>query len=43
MKPAQVQPLQHEKAIYKITYPNGKIYVRMDLTGTLTYFRQRQQ
>jgi hypothetical protein len=26
------------KQIYKITYPNGKIYVGMDLTGTLTYF-----
>jgi hypothetical protein len=24
--------------IYKITYPNGKIYVGMDLTGSLTYF-----
>lgn len=26
------------KAVYKITYPNGKIYVGLDLTGTLTYF-----
>jgi len=26
------------KAIYKITYPNGKIYVGIDLTGTLLYF-----
>jgi hypothetical protein len=26
------------KIIYKITYPNGKIYVGMDLTGTLLYF-----
>jgi hypothetical protein len=26
------------KEVYKITYPNGKIYVGMDLTGTLTYF-----
>ena len=24
--------------IYKITYPNGKIYVDKDLTNTLTYF-----
>jgi hypothetical protein len=24
--------------VYKITYPNGKIYVGMDLTGTLLYF-----
>lgn len=26
------------KAIFKITYRNGKIYVGKDLTGTLTYF-----
>jgi hypothetical protein len=26
------------KQIYKITYPNGKIYVGMDLTGCVTYF-----
>lgn len=26
------------KVVYKITYPNGKIYVGLDLTGTLTYF-----
>jgi hypothetical protein len=26
------------KVIYKITYPNGKIYVGKDLTGTLNYF-----
>lgn len=26
------------KLIYKITYPNGKIYVGKDLTGTLNYF-----
>ncbi|PZX44645.1 hypothetical protein LY56_01895 [Roseinatronobacter thiooxidans] len=25
-------------AIYKITYPNGKIYVGQDRTDTLTYF-----
>lgn len=24
--------------VYKITYPNGKIYVGKDLTNTLTYF-----
>lgn len=24
--------------MYKITYPNGKIYVGSDLTDTLTYF-----
>jgi hypothetical protein len=26
------------KQIYKITYPNGKIYIGKDLTGTLNYF-----
>lgn len=26
------------KQVYKITYPNGKIYVGMDPTGTLLYF-----
>jgi hypothetical protein len=26
------------KVIYKVTYPNGKIYVGMDLTDTLNYF-----
>ena len=24
--------------VYKITYPNGMIYVGVDVTGTLTYF-----
>lgn len=26
------------KVIYKITYPNGKIYIGKDLTDTLNYF-----
>ena len=26
------------KQIYKITYPNKKIYVGMDLTGSISYF-----
>jgi hypothetical protein len=26
------------KVIYKITYPNGKIYIGKDLTNSLTYF-----
>jgi hypothetical protein len=26
------------KVIYKVTYPNGKIYIGKDLTNTLTYF-----
>lgn len=30
--------MPRRKQIYKITYPNGKICVGMDLTGTLLYF-----
>jgi hypothetical protein len=30
------------KVIYKITYPNGKIYVGSDLTDTLRYFGSPQ-
>jgi hypothetical protein len=30
--------MANRKQIYKITYPNGKFYVGMDLTETLTYF-----
>jgi hypothetical protein len=26
------------KIIYKITYPNGKIHIGKDATGTITYF-----
>jgi len=26
------------KVIYKITYPNGKIYIGKDITNTLNYF-----
>jgi hypothetical protein len=26
------------KVIYKITYPNNKIYVRQDVTGSISYF-----
>jgi hypothetical protein len=26
------------KVVYKITYPNGKIYVGKDLTDNITYF-----
>jgi hypothetical protein len=29
------------KQVYKITYPNGKIYIGMDVTGSVTYFRRR--
>lgn len=27
-----------KKVVYRITYPNGKIYVGKDLTGSLNYF-----
>jgi hypothetical protein len=26
------------KQVYKITYPNGKIYIGQDITGSLLYF-----
>lgn len=26
------------KVVYKITYPNGKIYVGQDITNSATYF-----
>lgn len=26
------------KQVYKVTYPNGMIYVGMDVTGAITYF-----
>jgi hypothetical protein len=29
--------MARRKQVYKITYPNGKIYVGMDLTGTALY------
>jgi hypothetical protein len=29
--------MPRRKQVYKITYPNGKIYVGMDLTGTALY------
>ena len=32
------RPSSGWKVIYKITYPNGKIYVGMDLTDSLNYF-----
>jgi hypothetical protein len=25
------------KVVYKITYPNGKVYVGQDLTGSISY------
>ena len=25
------------KVVYKVTYPNGRIYIGLDLTNTLTY------
>jgi hypothetical protein len=29
--------MTRRKQVYKITYPNGKIYVGMDRTGSLLY------
>jgi hypothetical protein len=26
------------KVIYKITYPNGKLYIGKDVTGSINYF-----
>jgi hypothetical protein len=31
-------PMPRRKQIYKVTYPNGKIYVGMDLIGVVSYF-----
>jgi hypothetical protein len=36
--PSSSEGLCTMKVIYKITYPNGKIYVGMDLTDSITYF-----
>jgi hypothetical protein len=30
--------MSQRKVIYKITYPNGKIYVGKDLTNSINYF-----
>ena len=30
--------MERLRQVYKITYPNGMIYVGMDLTGAITYF-----
>ncbi|PWB83580.1 MAG: hypothetical protein C3F11_05890 [Methylocystaceae bacterium] len=30
--------LQKSKVVYKITWPNGKLYVGSDLTDSITYF-----
>lgn len=30
--------MQRMKVIYKITYPNGKIYIGKDLTDSINYF-----
>jgi hypothetical protein len=33
-----MKSVARRKRRYKITYPNGKIYVGKDLTGTVAYF-----
>ncbi len=38
MRPAALRKMIGVKVVYRITYPNGKIYIGKDLTGTLTYF-----
>ena len=30
--------MSRRAVVYKITYPNGKIYIGQDWTDTLTYF-----
>jgi hypothetical protein len=37
-RPLTLAPWGTKKQVYKITYPNGKIYVGMDLTGAISYF-----
>lgn len=47
LRPVQLTPLHHEtqcpsrKVALQKTYPNGKIYVGMDLTDTITAFDPR--
>lgn len=36
--PLGVERSDDVKVIYKITWPNGKIYVGKDLTGSIAYF-----
>src|SRR5690625_7310384 len=38
LRPSRAEEGCNVREIYKITYPNGKIYVGMDLTGTSLYF-----
>jgi len=33
-----VDAMPREKVVYKLTFPNGRIYIGLDLTNTLTYF-----
>jgi hypothetical protein len=35
--------MDRAKAIYKITYPNGNVYIGMDLTGHADILRKPQQ
>jgi hypothetical protein len=37
-EPGAMSRPPRRKQIYKITYPNGKIYIGMDLIGVVTYF-----
>ena len=33
-----MNPFKNLKVVYKITYPNGKIYIGKDLTDSINYF-----
>jgi hypothetical protein len=37
MSPRYGEAVPRRKQVYKVTYPNGKIYVGMDLTGAISY------
>lgn len=41
--PAMIPNFERVKQVYQVTYPNGKIYVGLDLTGTLTYMGSPSQ
>ena len=41
--PVNVPRMGRLKQVYKITYPNGLIYVGMDLTGAINYFGSPSQ
>lgn len=42
-EPAQQTGPPRVRQVYRITFPNGMIYVGLDLTGTLTYMGSPSQ